>query len=730
MVASRRVLAFGRRPFPLLAGTLVAAFLTASGVAPSVAGAAQATAPPPSQEGKPVFATGTATVVLDVVVRDKKGRPVPDIQAGELEVYEEGAKQAIDSFKRIETELPVVEGVAPQPAVRPDGSRQLNLVTFVFDQLGETGRRLAQKAAESFLEKGLRPNTFVAVFRVDNRLSMVLAFTNDRAKLKEAIARSTSGTFVGVTDEKAALEQAVAELERTASLGTADGQAAAGQGGAFAARAQAQALSNMLRLANTLQRQQMGGTSLYPLLALAKGQQTLAGRKTLIYVSERLDVPPSLEQVYRSVISEANRANVSVYAIDARGLDAERALGATRDALDDARRVSQDTMESMGAGAVSKDEVKLSETAEGALRANTQQTMQDLAESTGGFLISNTNSFRPGSERIAADIAAYYQITYVPPPSPFDGRFRKIEVRVSRKDVVVQTRSGYFALPPGEASAVLPYEVPLLGALSVASPPHDFAMRVGVLRFGVVPGGLDHKIVVEVPISGLKMTTDAATARYRLHLSLVALVKGEGGAIVERYSEDYPFEGPAERAEGLKLGNVLFKRRLPLPAGRYTLEVAGQDRETGQTSVSRTPIVVPASTEAVRISSVSLIRKLDQVPPGQQSDDPLDYQSMRIIPNLDAPISLAANPKLWLFFAAYPAKGAPDTPKMTLEFQRDGQPIGRAAVPLPAADPDGVVRYVGQFPTTRFTPGTYEARIVLAQAGASCEERASFTIVP
>jgi hypothetical protein len=354
--------------------------------------------------------------------------------------------------------------------------------------------------------------------------------------------------------------------------------------------------------------------------------------------------------------------------------------------------------------------------------------MQDLAETGGSDL--DTNNFRPGSERIAADIAAYYQLTYVPPPSPFDGRFHRIEVRTSRKDVVLQTRSGYFALPPGEASAVFPYEVPLLGALGLASPPRDFAMRVGALRFGAGAGGLDHKLVVEVPIANLKMTTDAATAKYSLHLSLVAVVKGEGGEIVERYSEDYPFEGPIERAEALKLGNVLFKRRLALPPGKYKLEVAGQDRETGRTSVSRTPIVVPPPTEAVRISSVSLIRKLDQVPQGQASDDPLDYQGMRIIPNLDAPISLAANPKLWLFFAAYPARGAADAPKMTLEFRRDGQPIGRAAVPLPAADPDGVIRYVGQFPTTKFTPGTYQAKVALAQAGASCEELASFTIEP
>jgi hypothetical protein len=67
---------------------------------------------------------------------------------------------------------------------------------------------------------------------------------------------------------------------------------------------------------------------------------------------------------------------------------------------------------------------------------------------------------------------------------------------------------------------------------------------------------------------------------------------------------------------------------------------------------------------------------------------------------------------------------------MTLEFQRDGQPMGRASVTLPAADPDGVIRYVGQFPTTKFAPGTYQARVVLTQAGGSCEDHADFTIVP
>jgi VWFA-related protein len=633
--------------------------LLASLALPSARLAARSQEPASGQQ--PVFATGTARVVLDVVVRDKRGRPVLDVRADEIEVSEEGIRQTIEGFTRIETLPPAVD--TPGPAARPDATRQLSLVTLVFDQLGESGRKLAQRAAEAFLEKGLRANTYAAVFRVDQRLAMIQAFTNDRARLKDAIARSTTGLSAGVTDEKAALEEAMRELERTQGLAGASGPGAAAQGGGFASRAQAQALSNMLRMANALQRQQMGTSSLYPLMALVKGQQTLAGRKTLVYLTERLDVPPNLDAVFRSVISEANRANVSVYTIDARGLSTDQELAAAREAVEEAGRISQAAQRDQYSGAISKDEVKVAETAESSLRASVEGVLRDLAESTGGFAIANTNNFKPGAERIAADIAGYYQLSYTPPSSPFDGRFRRIEVKVTRKDVLVQARSGYFALPPGESQAVFPYEVPLLGALAVAAPPRDFDLRAAALSFGVTPAGLDHKLVVEVPIVALRMITTppvppSTSGSYRLHLSLVALVKGAGGDVVERFSEDYPFEGPAEKADSLRGGNIVFKRRVSLPPGHYTLEVAGQDRETGKIATRITAFDVKAAGAGPGMSSLALIRRIDQLPPETKSDDPLDIVPARIVPNLDAPISLATNPKLWLFFIAYPAPGA------------------------------------------------------------------------
>ena len=275
--------------------------LAAAGQAPATPAQSPGQAAPPAAAAaaadKPTFATGTATVVLDVVVRDKKGRSLSDLRADEIEVSEDGIRQTIEGFKRVETEPVTVGGAAPAP--QPDATRQLSLVTLVFDKLGETARRQAQRGADAFVEKGLRANTYVAVFRVDQHLAMVQPFTNDRAKLKAAIAGATTGTSTGVTDEKAALEQATAELQRTAALESVSGPGAAAQGGGFAARAQAQALSNMLRLANDLQRQQMGTTSLYPLIALVRASRRSPAARRCSLTSRDTPSPASAEATSR-----------------------------------------------------------------------------------------------------------------------------------------------------------------------------------------------------------------------------------------------------------------------------------------------------------------------------------------------------------------------------------------------------------------------------------------------
>ena len=87
-----------------------------------------------------------------------------------------------------------------------------------------------------------------------------------------------------------------------------------------------------------------------------------------------------------------------------------------------------------------------------------------MAETTGGFLVANTNDLRKGLERVTADLREYHEIAYTPVNPTPDGKWRNIEVKLSRSDVDVRTRKGYFALPPG-VPIVRPSELPLMAAL-------------------------------------------------------------------------------------------------------------------------------------------------------------------------------------------------------------------------------------------------------------------------
>ncbi len=117
-----------------------------------------------------------------------------------------------------------------------------------------------------------------------------------------------------------------------------------------------------------------------------------------------MPVPSSVEEIFKATISEANRANVSIYAIDARGLDTGRDLAAAGAALDKAGRVSQQAMAKRGAGGTSMDEVQNDDLVLSAFTSSTQSVLRELAESTGGALIANSNDLGKGLDRVTSDL--------------------------------------------------------------------------------------------------------------------------------------------------------------------------------------------------------------------------------------------------------------------------------------------------------------------------------------
>jgi hypothetical protein len=231
-------------------------------------------------------------------------------------------------------------------------------------------------------------------------------------------------------------------------------------------------------------------------------------------------------------------------------------------------------------------------------------------------------------------------------------------------------------------------------------------------------------------MSTFKFATDPKTKLYKLHFALLAVVKDAQGKVIERVSQDYPFQGPLDKLPQLQQGNVIFRRRLVVPSGTFTVDLVAQDRDGGATSVHRLPLEVP-SAQGLALSSVVIVRRLEQAPPLKPgaAEDPLRGEAMRIVPSLGDAISKATTPKLPVFLIVYPAPGG-GTPQMTIDFWEGGKSAGRSPVALPAPDPDGRIRFLAPIPIDRFEPGQHELRVTVHQGSAQAEEKVTFTLQP
>jgi VWFA-related protein len=620
-----------------------------------------------------------------------------------------------------------------------DPLRQLRLVSLVFERLDTDARRLARQASLEFLKTELEQNVYIAVFVIDQRLHVLQQFTNDRDLLRKAVELGTTTQYTQFAAQSDAirkhLDDAVKSQASTAAAaastpsGPAAGTAGGSIGATMAAAKMAEVTLHMLQFEESLSRIQQSRSSIFSLLSLVREQASLPGRKTLIYFTQGLQVPDSMIETFNSMIGAANRAGVSVYGVDARGLMIEGQNASAKSLLDSAVQSSKTQQTSQGGDAVTPDQAKVFDTARDSLHANVQQALESLSLNTGGFLIANTNDFRAPFRKVSDDVHAYYEVAYAPSIAEYDGKFRKIAVKVDRPDAKVQTRSGYFALPPNEAS-VFVYEVPLLHALNSTPLPKDFPFHSAALRFGQEHDKFEYGLVIEVALKDITFTEDKANNRYRAHVSVLALFKDQKGEIVERFSRDLPLYAAADKVELLRRGNFIQTYHLDLAPGRYTLDSVVMDREAQKASARRSAVMVLPKPPGVGISSMALIRRVEPQTGESDPQDPFHFQGGKVVPTLEQSIPASTTGELSYYFVVYTSNAAGDKPQLTMQFTKDGTPVGQASPELPAPDKDGVIPYVASLPLANFGPGNYEVRTIVKQGNSVAEERTAFSVHP
>ena len=112
---------------------------------------------------------------------------------------------------------------------------------------------------------------------------------------------------------------------------------------------------------------------------------------------------------------------------------------------------------------------------------------------------------------------------------------------------------------------------------------------------------MQHTVHVEVPLDQLTFEEDRSTRTYALRFTVMAMVRGANGEIVERLSDAFPLEGPLERLPALKRGRLVFKRQLWLAPGHYTVVAVARDQATERSSVQAMELDV-AGRDATRRS--------------------------------------------------------------------------------------------------------------------------------
>ena len=690
-----------------------------------------------------IFRTSSKEVLLDVVVRDKKGRLIKDLKPEEFEVFDDGVAQKILSFRlRTGAELSAQEtaAAAAAPGSKPaesklDPSREIRLVTLAFDRLGSEGRKLSKQAAMDVLKTDGGQNLYWAVFMMDQRLSILQHYTSDRDKVAAAVDKATAASYSLYTDES---DRIAKELEITSAQGTAgsavaptSGAATAGQMGSMAQAAMAQMTLQMLQFADTADRNQQGQAQLFGLAAMIREQKRLPGRKTLLYFTGGLNIPPERDDYFKAMVADANRANVTVYCIDANGLGTSAQNSAGAGMLGQASRSSQSNMLKRG-GPVTADEAQVFDRAQASTMANPQVKLEELSRDTGGFFVANTNDLKGPLRKVSEEINTYYEITYTPAIQKYDGHFRKIGVSVSRPEMKLQTRSGYYALPVVQGQDLLPYEVPMLSALTSTPMPRAISYRTGVKSFVSKTGAPKTAVVFDIPMENVTLTKDETEKTFRLHTSLLGLVKDSGGSIVQKISRDVNSKGQLENYDATRAGHFIYTQYMTLAPGRYTLETAVLDRESERLGAKKQAVIVVPPSKELAMSSLTLVRKLAQPTSVGDPEDPFEFKGGKVTPELNETVKGGKGSGIGVYMVVYtgtqrPELAAADT-KLSLEFVQDGKLIAKSEMAMPKADENGRINYIASLPIEALKAGQYEVYAKVFQSGKGVQERMMLNI--
>jgi VWFA-related protein len=638
---------------------------------------------------------------LDLVVLDKKNKPILDLKPQDIAVTDDDSPVALDN-------LHLVAGK----------EKRDHLLTLIFDQPGPVKdlrqaidpsavnqpRDVAARILKIFPESGFS----FSVLDVQGRLQLQHGFTSDRKALAQAIEAATQPAESASGLAASRQEQELAAVART-------GADASGTAVSANDRALARALFSALNNAGRIVQDQHLQPSLAALLALVQSQQQFAERKAIIYFSSFGDKQADSRAMdaIQSVVGAANRAGITIYVVDFNRID-------DRAAKTEASGMSMALPSDAEAGAGASADLT-------AKREAANSVFQHLAEGTGGSYIVAEDDLSKPAKQVIQDMTTYYEASYLPSIAEYDGKFRSIAVKPLRTGISIRSQAGYLALPARAGVSLQPFELPLLKILSEPKLPTDLIFHAAILHMEDVPEGSVNTLAIEVPLSSLNIQQDLSTNLYSAHVSIVADVKDNSGAVVAHFSEDIPRRAVLTDVERTKFEAITLQRHFIAPPGSYVLEAAIFDRNSNKAGAQRMPFEIPGASGAPSLSEIVLVRKTEPFRAGEDTSEPMQHGNDKVVPNLSGQLPLGAK-DFAMFFIAHVDPNAPEPAMLGIQVLKDGKPMEDAPIVYQQARKARFSSYLAHLSVDPPKDGLYEVKAILTQGKKSAEARAEFTL--
>jgi VWFA-related protein len=652
----------------------------------------RATAPVLAQQSGPAginearIQVSSELVLVNVVAHDKKGNLVRDLKKGDFTLLEDGKKQEIATFDfenvdELATAGPAeaaVSGVAGGVllSARKQGkpsldARDRRLILLFFDVSAMDPEQIDRSvdAAKKFVDTKMQPADLMALVSLATNMRVDLDFTDDKTKLLAALTAFNSGQGQGFEN---------------GSTGSAEG--AAETSGAFSADDTDFNTFNADR-------------KLLALQSLMQALGKLPQKKSLIYFTNGISQSGADNQsALRATTAAAVKANVSIYSLDIRGLQAFPPGGEAQSASLHGQSAysGQSVLNDLSGNAAS------------------QETLATLSSDTGGKAFFDSNDFSGVFSQVQKDSSAYYVLGFTSNNPLKDGRFRRLKVQVNRTDLKLDSRAGYYAGRDFEHLNRADREQQLVDELDTQLPRVDVPLYAGAAYFRQDDAHYYLAVALVIPGSQIPFVTEKDKDNATIDIIGEAL---EGGKLRVGQLRD-TVKLAVESTQQVRRKNVQYNTGFVLAPGSYHLKFIVRENQSGRMGSFETDVQIPDLRKTpLKMSSVVLSSLRAPAANKKNGANPLVRDQLELVPNITH--VFAPDQHLYLQYEVYDAAKGKNPAPLGANVQN------RTAKDAPAAKP--AKDSIRVFTSIEFLQGAtkiYESKPVVANEVTAPDRKA------